>query len=202
LHAISLLRKRNAEAAGLDSLSSTPIAKAFNNLADEQREKIRVKFDIAHFVATANLPYTKYPKVCALEAHHGVEFGNSYTNETAGKEMIHYIAESRRQVLMKKLGDASFFSLLLDGSTDKGNIFNELIHIVWCDVNGTDEKVHTRSDCFTTVRPQSVTAEGLFKVLESGLHCLGINEISAEKCCKLEGIGTDGAAANIGAGKP
>lgn len=60
----------------------------------------------------------------------GVEVGNSYTNETAGKEMIHCIAESRRQELMKRLGDASFFSLLLDGSTDKGNIDNELILIV------------------------------------------------------------------------
>ena len=198
LHAMSLLRKRNAEAAGLDPLSSTPIAKAFNNLPDEEREKLRVKFDIAHFVATENLPFTKYSKICELEAHHGVELGNSYTNETSGKEMIHYVAESRRQELMKKLGDASFFSLLLDGSTDKGNIDNELILIVWCDVNGSDEKVHTRTDYFTTVRPQSVTAEGLFKVLENGLRCLGINEISAEKCHKLVGIGTDGASANIG----
>ena len=77
LHAMSLLRKRNAEAAGLDPLSSTPIAKAFNNLPDEEREKLRVKFDIAHFVATENLPFTKYSKICELEAHHGVELGNS-----------------------------------------------------------------------------------------------------------------------------
>ena len=111
LHAMSLLKKRSAEAAGLDPLSSTPIAKAFNNLADEEREKLRVKFDIAHFVESENLPFTKYSQICALEAHHGVEVGNSYTNETVGKEMIYYIAESRRQELMKRLGDASFFLL-------------------------------------------------------------------------------------------
>ena len=52
---------------------------------------------------------------------------------------------------------------------------------------------------FTVVRPQSVTAEGLLKVLESGLQVLGINEISAENCKKLVGIGTDGASANIAA---
>ena len=57
--------------------------------------------------------------------------------------MIHYIVESRRQELMKKLGDAPFFSLLLDGSTDKGNINSELVLIVWCDVNGSDEKLRT-----------------------------------------------------------
>ena len=195
---MSLLKKRSAQAASLDPLSSTPIAKAFNNLADEEREKLRVKFNITHFVASENLPFTKYSQICALKVHHEVEVGNSYTNENAGKEMIHYIAESRKQELMKRLGDASFFSLLLDGSTDKGNIDNELVLIMWCDINGSDEKIHTRSDYFTTVRPQSVTAEGLFKVLENGLHCLGINKISAEKCHRLVGIGTDGASANVG----
>ena len=39
--------------------------------------------------------------------------------------MVHCIAESRRQEQIKRLSDA--FSLLLDGSTDKGNIDN-----VWC----------------------------------------------------------------------
>ena len=32
VHAMSLLKKRNAEGAGLDLLSSTPIARAFNRL--------------------------------------------------------------------------------------------------------------------------------------------------------------------------
>ena len=57
--------------------------------------------------------------------------------------MIHYIAESRRQELITRLGNAKYFSLLLDGSTDKANIDNEVILVVWCDRDGTDEKVHT-----------------------------------------------------------
>ena len=52
---------------------------------------------------------------------------------------------------------------------------------------------------FTVVRPQSVTAKGLFSVLETGLKGLSITEISAEKSAKLVGIGTDGASANIAA---
>ena len=106
---MSLLHKRNAEVAGLDPLSSAPISKAFYNLLDEERERLRVKFDIAHFVATENLPFTKYSKICELEAHNGVDVGNSYTNETSEKEIIHYISESRGQELKRKLGDASFF---------------------------------------------------------------------------------------------
>ena len=199
MRSMSLLRKRSAESAGLDVISTTPIGRCFNNLSDEERDKLRVKFDIAYFVACENLPFTKYSKICDLEAHHGVDVGRSYTNENAGKEMIHYIAETRRHQLTKNIAEASFFPLLLDGSTDKANIDNELMLIVWCDVNGSDEQVHTRMDYLTIVRPQSVSGEGLFSVLESGLQSLGIDRITAEKCKKLVGVGTDGASANIAA---
>ena len=36
-------------------------------------------------------------------------------------------------------------------------------------------------------------------MLETALQGLGIKEVSAEKCQKLVGIGTDGATANIAA---
>ena len=38
----------------------------------------------------------------------------------------------------------------------------------------SDEKVHTRMDYFSVSQPQSVTADGLFQVLEKGLQSLGI----------------------------
>ena len=85
----------------------------------------------------------------------------------------------------------SFFSLLLDGSTDRGNIDNEVLLVVWCDPDGSDEKVHTRMDFFTVSRPQSVTARDLFQVLEGRLQGLGIQEVSPEECKKLVGVGTE-----------
>ncbi len=171
-HAMTLLKQQQSQSAGLGPSSYAPIAQAFTKLSDDEREKLRVKFDIAYFVATENLPYTKYPKICELEARHGVRVGMSYVNENAGKEFIHYITESRRQELTQTLDNAKFFSLLLRTS----NIDNEVLLVVWCDRNGSDEKVHTRMEYFTVVRPQSVTAQGLFQVLESGLRGLGIQE--------------------------
>ena len=41
---------------------------------------------------------------------------------------------------MKKVVGAKFFSLLIDGSTHKGNIDNEAVLTVWCDSNCTNEK--------------------------------------------------------------
>ena len=171
--------------AGLGPSTYACIAQAFVKPSDDERENLRVKFDIAYFLAKENLPFTKYPRICELEARHGLSVGTSYRNENAGKEFIHYIAEME---LKQRLGSAKFFSLLIDGSTDKGNIDNEAILVVWCEHDGLDEKVHTRMEYFTVVQPQSVTAQGL-----------GVNEISAEHCRKLVGIGTDGASANIAA---
>ena len=198
-HAMVLLKKQRSQSAGLGPSTYAPIAQAFSKLSDDERKRLRVKFDIAYFVATENLPFTKYPKICALETRHGVSVGSSYVNENAGKDFMHYIAESRRQELKEKLAKANFFSLLLDGSTDASNIDNEMFLAVWCDCNGSDQKVYTRMKCLIVVQQRSLTAKGLFEVLESALQDLGIPEVSAKHCKKLVGIGTDGASANIAA---
>ena len=108
-HAMMLLKKQHAKSAGLPPSTYAPIAKAFTTLSNEERGKLRVKFDIAHFVATEKLPFIKYLQICELESHHGVNLGTSYINENAGKEMIHYTAESRRQELHEAKTCQSFF---------------------------------------------------------------------------------------------
>ena len=153
----------------------------------------------SYYVPPASCMLREVPNLCELETCHGVRVGTSYVNENVGKEFIHYIAESRRQELKKTLANAKFFSLLLNGSTDAGNIDDKVFLVVWCDCNGCDEKVHTWMSYFTVVQSQAVTAQGLFETLQTRLRGLGIHEISAEQCKKLVGIGTDGASANIAA---
>ena len=43
-HAMSLLKKQRAEASGLGPTSYAPIAKAFNTLSEDERERLKVKF--------------------------------------------------------------------------------------------------------------------------------------------------------------
>ena len=145
------------------------------------------------------MSFRKYPRICELEARHGVDIGVSYTTETAARSFIHYIAESRRQRLVETLQNAKFFSLLLDGSTDVGNVDNELLLVVWFDRDGVDEKVCTKTTYFKVCRPSTVTAEGLLEVLERALQMLGIPAITVESCSKLVGLGTDGASTNVAA---
>ena len=71
--------------------------------------------------------------------------------------------------MLSTIAKAKFFSLLMDGSTDQSNANNELLLVLWCDLNGKDEKIHTRFSYLSIHKPQHVTAEGLFESLQHGL---------------------------------
>ena len=198
-HAMQLLKKEQGRAAGLGAASYAPIAQALSKLPAEERDRLKKKFDIAYFVATEKLAFTKYPSICELEARHGVELGTSYLNKSAGRTFCHYIAEERKENVVEALRKAHFFSILMDGTTDKGNIEDELFLVLWCDVDGADEKIHTRASYFAVDRPKDATAVGLFESLRNELGRLGIKAIDTKECKKLIGIGTDGAAVNVSA---
>ena len=104
-----------------------------------------------------------YPfPIILLEAKHGVDLGTAYRNQNAGKTFCHFIAESKREQLVEKLTKAQFFSILMDGSTDTGNIDDEMFLVLWCDVDHEDEMVHTNISYFAVDRPKKIDAQGLF----------------------------------------
>ena len=198
-HSEQHLKATNLEQAttcGQGPSSYSAIARSLNRIENEDSERLRKKFDISYFVATEKLPFVKYPSICELEQRHGVDIGTTYENWKAGASFIHYIAEARWLDLVHTVGQAKFFSLLLDGSTDVGNIDNEVILIAWCDLRCEDEKIHSRISYFKVIRPRSVFSEGLFQVVEEELQSLGISSVDERACAKLVGIGTDGASSN------
>ena len=144
------------------------------------------------------MSFSKYSKLCELEAKHGVAIGTAYTNNIAERTFCHYVAESKRQDLLEILTRVIFFfSFLIDGSTDSGNIDNEIFMATYCDTNEGDERVHTKTSFFLDIRPSSVAATGLYECIRKGIMSLRISEVSSEYCTKLVGIGTDDATPNI-----
>ncbi|XP_065892470.1 zinc finger protein 862-like [Dysidea avara] len=202
VHAMMLLHQEIQRAQGVSSSANAPIVVALNTLGDEERARLRVKFDISYYIAKEKLPFRKYPGICELETHHGVNVGRAYTTETASKDFTHYITEAQRMKVIGQLKKCKFFSVLLDGSTDSGNIENELIMAVWFNPEDADEKVSTTISYFSISRPSSTTAQGLFDLLQDAMQkIMGIQDITVEECSALVGVGTDGAAVNVaGAG--
>lgn len=99
---MTLLKKDQAQSHGEGPSSYAPIAKALQQIPDDGLAKLQKKFDIAYFVATEKLAFSKYPALCELEARHGVKIGTEYTNTNAGETYCHYIAESKGEILAKK----------------------------------------------------------------------------------------------------
>ena len=70
-HAMLLLKKEQAQSKGESSAAYAPVAQAMDTLPESALKKLRIKFDIAHFVAREKLNFSKYQLLCDLAEHHG-----------------------------------------------------------------------------------------------------------------------------------
>ena len=90
------------------------------------------KFDICYVIAKENLSFHKYPVLHELEEYHGVDLGFAYNTEVSAQTFTHYIAESRRQSFLNTFSKSIFYSFLMGGSTDAGNVEVELVLVQYC----------------------------------------------------------------------
>ena len=190
--AMTLLKKSQGSAV----VEYTPITKMLSTLDNDAERKLKWKFEIAYFLCKQNLPFTKMAPLCALEEKHGVDLGSGYKNDKACTTFVEYIAKQQRELLSSTLAKSKFFSIQADGSTDVGNVENELFLTLYFDPHAPDGKVHVRSRFLSVRQPIRANAKGLFECFTRALDHVGI--VSWEE--KLIGFGYDGASVNIGAG--
>ena len=95
-------------------------------MAPAVREQVKKKFAISFLLAKEHIPFMKYPAIHELEERQG-----TYKNRDSGCNFVHYIAESQRQQLQASLASSHFYSVFMDGSTDKGRVENEVFVILF-----------------------------------------------------------------------
>ena len=86
-----------------------------------------------------------------LEERHQVDIGETYKNRDLTRNFVHNIAESQRQEFKQTLQSCHFFSVLMNGSTDKGSIENE--------PSVREMQTCTRYHC--VIEPKKADANGL-----------------------------------------
>ena len=133
--------------------------------------------------------------ICGLEEKHGVSLGTGYKNDKACAVFVDFIAQERREALLDSVSKAKFFSVQADGTTDKGNIEEEMFHVVYCDFNSSDKTVRARNRFLAVRQPTSGNAAGLFECFKQAMEHMNIPE--ADWKAKLVGYGCDGASVNI-----
>ena len=105
-----------------------------------------------------------------MEERHGVDLGAAYKNRDSAQNFTHYIAECQRRQLQTNLGACHFYSVLMDGSTDKGQAFCS----TFCRKNDTLQEIQTCSRFFYVMEPSKADSDGLVECLSTALKRMGI----------------------------
>ena len=112
-------------------------------------------------LARGGLAFLKSPVFHSLAERQGVLLGSSYKGSDCVKHFTYYIAEAQRSIFMQSLSDVSFFSFLMDGSTDAGNKEQEIVFAVHCKKDDNTKELRSRTRYLAILNPTSTTADGL-----------------------------------------
>ena len=134
--------------------SGTSIARGLLNMDKATQDRMNKKFDICYVMARECLAFAKYPALHELKLRHGVDLGQAYKTKDSAKLLSHYIAEGQRQELFESLSTSYFYSFLMDGSTDKGNVEDQLIIILYSVKDTEAEEIGTRARFLSLQEPK------------------------------------------------
>ena len=201
-------RDETTRAAGESPLMTSTIGRSLVTLDSTTRVRMNHKFDVCFVMAKEGIAFAKYPSILALESRHGVNFGAAYSTPESAKSFTGYIAESQRQAFLNTVSGPSsygrFYSFLMDGSMDAGNLEDELVVLLFYCKDDSAQVITSRTLYLSVLIPQSSNADGLLVCLGDALTIMGIDNILDEKSVVnverkpvLVGGGTDGASVNI-----
>lgn len=112
--------------------SEGPLSAVFQKMRSQNdkdaQKEMTIKINTAYFVAKEELPFTKYKGLVQLQKKNGLEIGVTYANDTKCAEMTGVIGKLLADDVSKKLKEAHFISVLIDGASDVSGIENETIH--------------------------------------------------------------------------
>ena len=205
-HRAAMIRVRAdaARASNQPLTSYSPIARSLLVMDEAVQGHMKKKFDICYVMAKEGLSFRKYTALHELEERHGVDLGFAYKTDVSAQNFIHYIAESQRQSFLEGFSNSNFYSFLMDGSTDAGNVEDELVLVQYCSLDAAAQEMRPCVRYLSLEIPKKADANGLIKCVGNALQTLGVDNILDQSSvlgvqCKpiLIGGGTDGASVNI-----
>ena len=89
------------------------------------------------------MAFKKYLALYSLEERHGVELGNAYKTKDSVRIFTRYITQHQRSCFMATFNKANYFSFLMDGSTDAGNVEDEVFVLLHCFKDDKNEEIRS-----------------------------------------------------------
>ena len=121
---MNLVRKKQSTVVPQYAL----IAKAILELGLDARAMttLQRKFDTANFITKKKLLFVKMKALCRIEERHGADLGEEYKTDHKCAESVGSIVDDMKEHLVKVLSSAKLFSVQMDGTTDAGNLMEDL----------------------------------------------------------------------------
>lgn len=128
------------------------------------------KFEICHVLGIEGLAFLKYHAFHAFVAHQG---DSSYRTPDSAKLFSHFIAEAQRKEFLQATASNSFFSFLIDRSTDSGNTEQELVLVTFSEKDQATQEIKSRTHYLVVVSPETTSSDGLVDCLAKALERIG-----------------------------
>ena len=174
--------------AAVHAPMQTPMGRHISYLNEQQNTKMRKLFITAYTVAKHNLAFRTFSTLCMMQQQNGLELGKTYHNHVAATEFIDCIATMFQQSIAQKLNTSTFFSILIDGSTDRSVEEQEIVYVRLMENNRPVNRF------FGLIQVPDSSAKGIVQSLEEHFLKRGIDEWKR----KVIGFGADGASVNMG----
>ena len=200
------LQADHAKAKGQPATMVSPIVASLWQMDDKTRSRMRRKFDLCFVMAKESLPFAKYQSLLELEARHSVDLGFEHSTPDSAKAFTSYIAQAQREVFLKSLAirKCFFYSIMMDGSTDAGNVLDEMVVLLNNCKNDDTREITSVTRYCSVHSPNRADATGLIGSLKHALQPLGVTDLldqasvlNVKNMPVLVGGSSDGASVNI-----
>lgn len=177
-----------------DAPKQTTMIPYLHQITLRQRQQLTRKFQLCHFlVAQEKQSFRLYSKMANFERDiHKVDMGTGYTTNIACREMLHYLSEAARaEYITEPLnnGEASFYSVLNDGSSSAKTLDEKELFLIKTAPNGIPVV-----QVMSLEEPEDTNAEGLKMSMEEAITKMGF---TFERKDHELGMCSDGAAVNL-----
>jgi len=178
-HRAAMVRVRAdaARASNQPLTTYSPIARSPLVIDEAVQRRMKRKFDICYVMTKESLGFRKYPALRELEERHGVDLGFAYKTDVSAQTFTHYIAESQRQSFLESFSISNFYSFLMDGSTDAGNVEDELVLVQYCTQDAAAQEMRSCVRYLSLEVPTKADADGLIMCVGNALQRLGVDNI-------------------------
>lgn len=117
-------------------VKESPIGRGLKKMAEIDRNVMLTRFNTAYYLAISERPYSDAEDIITLNEMNGMIRSSKFRNERAMATLTDSIADDLKENLIAELNKIRYFSLLTDGSTDKGITEQEALYLLFISSEG------------------------------------------------------------------